>query len=134
MSLLRLAPACLLIALVSEPRARLTSRGVRAAPTSDSARVPALWSACLASRAGAQSSHSASPSAEWLESEQRAWPVYDLAGFYLPTDAVPETISISRVGLPDSLGGDAFRIRTRFKIGAPAGSPNVWMTTVYSRR
>jgi len=63
------------------------------------------------------------PSALWSAAEQRRWPTYELAGFYLRDDAVPEILAIDPVG-------DTFRITTAFHVTAPP--PVTWWTDVTS--
>jgi hypothetical protein len=122
------ASALVLSALAGEaaPQAAAPAR------STDSLAVAKLWRDYLATKAGEYSRRAGSPSTHWLASEQRKWRVYDLAEFYLPEGASPETITLDPEHLPDSLGGNAFRIKTRFNVGASASS--FWTTTVYARR
>jgi hypothetical protein len=75
------------------------------------------------------------PSPLWDASEQAQWRMYDLAGFYLPDQAVPEVLSVTPV---NAAVDSAYQIVTRFW---PAGSTTrdsttepVLTMTVYARR
>lgn len=95
----------------------------------DAARAYRTWEAYLGTRMGKFASAAGTPSALWSAAEQRRWPMYNLAEFYLRDDAVPEILAIDPVG-------DAFRITTAFRVNAPP--PVTWWTdvtvTVYAVR
>lgn len=57
------------------------------------------------------------PSSLWVADEQAKWPMYDLAGFYVPEGAVPEVASIRP--LPGSEASD-YEIAVNF-FSAPSG-------------
>jgi hypothetical protein len=105
-------------------------------PTPESERaVRDLWGEYLASKQGRFFANAATPSPRWSAAEQRRWPLYDLAGVFLPDHAVPEVMSVEPVNAEvDS----AYRIVTRFwpEGSAPRDSatvPVLTMTT-YARR
>lgn len=81
------------------------------------AAVRALWADYLQSKQGKFAANAGTPSELWSKTEQRKWPMYDLAGYYLPDGAVPEVMLVS--ALPDAANG-AYEIVTRFR------APNVF--------
>lgn len=97
--------------------------------------VRRTWDEYLASKKGQYGRYAGEPSPLWDEAEQRMWPMYDLAGFYLADGAIPEVLSVTRVG---TRADTAYRIITRFW---PQGTttrdsstaPELTMT-VYARR
>jgi len=97
--------------------------------------VRQLWTEYLASKHGKLASNAGTPSPLWLASEQVRWPMYDLAGFYVPDGAVPQSVRIqpARAG-----GAHAYEIVTRFSPAgsksADSGSAVVLTMTVYGVR
>ena len=106
------------------------------APTPESERaVREVWDQYLASKQGRFASNAGTPSPLWTASEQAKWPMYDLAGFYLPDQAVPEVLTVTPV---DAAVDSAYRTVTRFW---PAGADTrdsaatpALSVTVYARR
>lgn len=106
------------------------------APTRESElAVREVWEEYLASKHGQFAANAGTPSPLWSASEQARWPMYDLAGFYLPDQAVPELLRVTPV---DAAVDSAYQIVTRFW---PAGSTTrdsstkpVLTMTVYARR
>lgn len=103
-------------------------------PASEQA-VRALWEEYLASKQGRFSINAGTPSLQWSPSEQERWPIYDLAGYFLPHGVVPEVVSATPL---NPAADTAYRIVTRFHRadGATAdssGAPAMTMT-VYARR
>lgn len=113
-----------------------TLSGFVGAPAKDSEReVRQLWSEYLASKRGQFASNAGTPSPLWSASEQAQWSMYDLAGFYLPDQSVPEVLTVTPV---NAAVDTAFRIVTRFW---PEGTTKrdssfkpVLTMTVYARR
>jgi hypothetical protein len=110
-------------------------------PTREQAELAAVrrtWSDYLSSKNSRYSANAGTPSPLWLESEQRRWPVYDLAGFYLADGATPEILSITRVSRRNGVSDAEYRIVTLFRSAdAKTTQPNWWteMTvTVYAVR
>lgn len=109
------------------------------APTPGSERAAReVWDEYVASKEGRFAQHAGTPSPLWSASEQERWPMYDLAGFYLPDGAVPEVLSVTPV---DAAVDSAYRIVTRFWPSGPAGAVTrgdsatpVLTMTVYARR
>lgn len=106
------------------------------APTPESERaVRELWDEYLASKQGRFAANATTPSPLWSAAEQKRWPLYDLAGLFLPDNAVPEVLTVTPVNAEvDS----AYQIVTRFwPAGAAtrdsAATPLLTMT-VYARR
>jgi hypothetical protein len=97
--------------------------------------VRRTWDEYLASKKGQYGRYAGEPSPLWDATEQRMWPMYDLAGFYLADGAIPEVLSVTRVG---ARADTAYQIITRFW---PQGTttrdsstvPELTMT-VYARR
>lgn len=81
--------------------------------------VRQLWDAYLRSKEGRFASNAGTPSDLWSRSEQRAWPLYDLAGHYLPDGAVPEVLRVMPIAPDDS---SAFEIVTRFRASAASSA------------
>jgi hypothetical protein len=107
----------------------------RAPTTASALAVRQVWERYLASRNGQFAANAGTPSALWSASEQAQWPMYDLAGFYVPDKSVPDVVSVTPV---DPAVDSAYQIVTRFW---PAGtaprdsSKNPVLTmTVYARR
>ena len=97
--------------------------------------VRRVWDEYLASKSGQFAMNAGKPSPLWSASEQTQWSMYDLAGFYLSDNAVPEVLSVTSV---NAKVDSAYRIVTRFW---PEGTtardsstkPELTMTT-YARR
>jgi len=102
------------------------------------AAVRRTWLDYLASKGGRYSANAGTPSPLWLEIEQRRWPVYDLAGFYLADGATPEILSIARVTRRSGMSDAEYRVVTRFRSGDAKTTPPNWWTdmtvTVYAIR
>lgn len=97
--------------------------------------VRRVWNEYLTSKNGQFAVNAGTPSPLWDASEQAQWRMYDLAGFYLPDQAVPEVLSVTPV---NAAVDSAYQIVTRFW---PAGSTTrdsttepVLTMTVYARR
>jgi hypothetical protein len=114
----------------------VTLSGCVAALTPDSEQVVRqLWNEYLASKGGQFAANAGKPSPLWSAAEQAQWPMYDLAGFYLPDQAVPEVLSVTSV---NATVDSAFQIVTRFWSGGTttrdsSTGPALTMT-VYARR
>ncbi len=97
--------------------------------------VRQIWEEYLASKHGQFAANAGTPSPLWDAEEQAQWPMYDLAGFYLPDQAVPEVLSITPV---DSTDDSTYQITTRFwppGLAARDSSTKPVLTiTVYARR
>lgn len=107
-----------------------------AAPTRDSElAVRRVWDEYLASKNGEFAMNAGKPSPLWSASEQAQWPMYDLAGFYLPDQAIPEVLSVTPV---NPAVDSAYQIVTRFwPEGTTARDSSikpVLTMTVYARR
>jgi hypothetical protein len=112
------------------PRATRTGSG-----QAETATIRQLWTDYVASRRGRFASNAGTPSPLWLASEQARWPMYDLAGFYVPDGAVLQSVTIQ----PTRAGGAlAYEIVSRFSAAgsnlADPESAAVLTTTVYSVR
>lgn len=97
--------------------------------------VRRIWDEYLASKKGQFAANAGMHSPRWSAAEQAQWPMYDLAGFYLPDHAVPEVLGVTPV---NPAVDSAYQIVTRFW---PAGSATrdssakpVLTMTVYARR
>lgn len=103
--------------------------------TASERAVRAVWHEYLTSKQGQFAAQAGTPSPLWNAAEQARWPMYDLAGFYLPDHAVPEVVSITRV---NAAVDTAYQIVTRF--WPPSATPRdssskpVLTMTVYARR
>jgi hypothetical protein len=74
-----------------------------------------VWNAYVASKNGRFAAHAGTRSPHWLGTEQDRWPMYDLAGFYIPDGAVHEVASIRRTERPEE-----YELVARFRgVGEP---------------
>ena len=110
--------------------------GCVGAPTRESERAARdVWDQYLASKQGQFASNAGTPSPLWSAAEQKQWPMYDLAGFYLPDGAVPEVLTVTPV---DAAVDSAYRIVTRFwpagVVTRDSSATPVLTMTVYARR
>lgn len=106
------------------------------APTPESEHaVRDVWNEYLASKNGRFAANASAPSPLWSAAEQKRWPLYDLAGLYLPDHAVPEVLTVAPV---DAAADTAYRIVTRFWPAGGAARDSsatpVLTMTVYARR
>jgi hypothetical protein len=88
-----------------------------------------LWREYLASKQGRFSVNAGTPSTLWLASEQAHWPMYDLAGFYLPDGAVVEDVTLRRTA---SNPRSEYEIVTRFvdkSASTISSTPSARLTT-----
>lgn len=97
--------------------------------------VRQLWNEYLASKHGQFAANAGTPDPRWDAGEQRQWPMYDLAGFYLPDHAIPEVLSVTPV---NASVDSAYAIVTRFwpqgaTVRDSTAQPVLTMT-VYARR
>lgn len=97
--------------------------------------VRRTWDEYLASKKGQYARYAGEPSPLWDATEQRMWPMYDLAGFYLADGAIPEVLSVTPVS---TRADTAYQIVTRFwrrgtttRDSTTAPEPTL---TVYARR
>ena len=94
-----------------------------------------VWQEYLTSKHGQFAANAGTPSPLWSGAEQAQWPMYDLAGFYVPELAVPEVVSVTPV---DSTSDSLYRIVTRFRrdgsSSAGAASEPALTMTVFARR
>lgn len=136
---LRLVVAALLVACA--PAAE-TLRAQSAPVALDTAKLGVnersvfrLWNAYLVSRAGKRAQGTDIPSPYWLLSEQKRWPVYDMAASYLDDDAEPQIVSVARAS---AQADSVYRIVTRFYPRGRKPTEDLWrnaMTvTVYAVR
>lgn len=107
-----------------------------AAPTKASElAVRRVWDEYLVSRKGQFAANAGTPSPLWSAPEQAQWPMYDLAGFYLPDQAVPEVLSVTAV---NAAVDSAYQIVTRFwpdgTTPRDSSTRPVLTITVYARR
>lgn len=92
----------------------------------------ALWGEYLASKHGRFAMNAGAPSPQWSAAEQERWPVYDLAGNFLPDGVVPDEPTVTPV---NAQVDSAYRIVTRFRRATTDSSRTGVMTiTVYARR
>lgn len=97
--------------------------------------VRRVWDEYLASKNGQFALNAGKPSPLWSATEQAQWPMYDLAGFYLPDQAVPEVLSVTPV---NAAVDSAYQIVTRFwpegTTTRDSSTKPVLTMTVYARR
>ena len=93
----------------------------------DSAVVRATWLAYLATGRNSAPRGGDRHSPFWVEDEQRRWPVYDLAAFYLSSTAVASiTIDVPK----NDYSGASFRVITRYRRDTSTqGAPSAELTT-----
>ncbi|WP_373059699.1 hypothetical protein [Gemmatimonas sp.] len=94
-----------------------------------------MWDEYLASKRGQFAVNAGKPSPLWNASEQAQWPMYDLAGFYLPDQAIPEVLSVTPV---NAAVDSAYQIVTRFwpegTTTRDSATKSALTMTVYARR
>ena len=94
-----------------------------------------VWAEYLASKSGQFATNAGKPSTHWSVAEQAQWPMYDLAGFYLPDQAIPEVLSVTPV---DAAVDSAYQLVTRFwpqgTTTRDSSTKPVLTMTVYARR
>ncbi|MDQ8153835.1 MAG: hypothetical protein P3B98_04150 [Gemmatimonadota bacterium] len=94
-----------------------------------------VWSEYLASKRGQFATNARTPSPLWDATEQATWPMYDLAGFYLPDHAIPEVLSVTPV---NASVDSAYQIVTRFwpkgSAARDAAAKPALTMSVYARR
>ncbi len=110
--------------------------GCVSAPTHASEQaVRQVWDEYLASKRGQFAVNAGKPSPLWNASEQAQWPMYDLAGFYLPDQAIPEVLSVTPV---NAAVDSAYQIVTRFwpegTTTRDSATKSALTMTVYARR
>ena len=97
--------------------------------------VRQVWAEYLASRNGQFAANAGKSSPLWTAFEQAQWPMYDLAGFYVPDQSVPEVLRVTPV---DAAVDSAYQIVTRFWPASPtprdSSTKPVLTMTVYARR
>lgn len=107
----------------------------RAASRASELAVRQVWDEYLASKNGRFAANAGTPTPLWSASEQAQWPMYDLAGFYLPDQSVPEVLSVTPV---NAAVDSAYQIVTRFWAASPtprdSSTKPVLTMTVYARR
>ena len=111
------------LAVASVAAQPVRSRVEIATLSANAIRAYRTWESYLVSKSGKWSRAAGAPSVYWSAAEQRRWPTYDLAGFYLRDDAVPEILAIDLVNTP---GDSVFRITTAFRLNA--APPATWWT------
>jgi len=87
-----------------------------------------VWNAYIASKHGRFAANAGARSALWISTEQERWPMFDLAGFYIPDGAVHRVESIRRTGR-----GEEYELVARFR-GAGARDSLAMTVTVYGVR
>lgn len=120
------------VALRALPRRSASDVGYLAPIGTREETIARFWAAYLDSKHGRVAANATTRSAFWNRTEQDSWPMYDLAGYYVPDNAVPRVTAIRKAS------GGEFEIVTRF---LPAGSspmdstvaPSI-TTTVYAVR
>jgi hypothetical protein len=107
----------------------------RTSPAESEREVRKVWDEYLASKRGQFAANAGTPSSLWSATEQAQWPMYDLAGFYLPDHAVPEVLRVSRVSAATD---SAWQIVTQFWPRSPTPRDSsvkpVLTMTVFARR
>lgn len=97
--------------------------------------VRQIWDEYLASKNGQFAAKAGTPSSLWSATEQAQWRMYDLAGFYLPDQAVPEVLRVTRV---DPAVDSAYQIVTQFWSQGPtlrdSSTKPVLTMSVFARR
>lgn len=105
----------LMPALFARPAAAQSGSATGTTETS----IRQVWKAYVDSKKGQFAAKAGTRSTLWLSSEQDRWPMFDLAGFYIPDGAVAEVQSIRRAQSPDE-----YEIVALFRAsGSPAPPP-----------
>ena len=107
----------------------------RARTSASELTVRQIWDEYLASKNGHFAANAGTPSSLWSAAEQAQWRMYDLAGFYLPDQAVPEVLRVTPV---DPAVDSAYQIVTQFWPQSPtprdSSTKPVLTMTVFARR
>jgi len=90
----------------------LASSVASCAGESSEIAIGRLWDEYLRSKRGQFAANAGTPSDLWTGADQAKWPMYDLAGFYLPDGAVPEVVRIAPV---EPAVDDTYEVVTRFR-------------------
>ncbi len=107
-----------LLVVASRPLpAQTPERWREPASTRPEAQVYRAWTTYYESKGQKLRLGAGSPSPYWVADEQAKWPMYHLAGFYTPDDAIAEVANISP--LPGGAGTD-YEIAVRF-LNPPSG-------------
>lgn len=72
-----------------------------------------VWQEYIRSKEGRLALNAGAPSSYWVAEEQANWPMYDLAGFYVPEGTTPEVITIRPAASADA---PEYEIVTRFTV------------------
>jgi hypothetical protein len=82
-----------------------------------------VWNAYIASKQGRFAANAGTRSTLWISSEQDRWPMFDLAGFYLPDGAVNDVESIRRTG-----NANEYELVARFRSAGQRNSDAMTVT------
>lgn len=94
--------------------------------TAPEAAVFRTWQEYLRSKPGGLAVNARTPSPLWVPDEQAKWPIYDLAGFYVPDGTIPEVIAVrpaSPAKSPKSPKSPEYEIVIRFFVPDSTGAP-----------
>jgi len=93
--------------------------------TTPEAAVFRTWQEYIRSKGGRLAVNAGTPSSLWTADEQAKWPMYDLAGFYVPDGSVPEVVSIRPAEHGKSV---EYEVVTRFLALDSTGTPRPVLT------
>jgi len=83
------------------------------------------WQEYIRSKRGGLAVNASTPSPLWAADEQAKWPMYDLAGFYVPDGSVSEVVSIHPA---EHTRSSEYEVVTRFLLSGSTGTPRTVLT------
>ncbi|MGH7523237.1 MAG: hypothetical protein ACREK8_02930 [Gemmatimonadales bacterium] len=86
-----------------------------------------MWQAYFQSKGGDLAGNAGTSSTLWVPDEQAKWPLYDLAGFYVPAGALPEVVNIRMI---HGTATPAYEITVRFSSAVATGTPGSGRTVL----
>ena len=112
---------------VPAPPARSNSTPAWQDPTSTApeAAIYATWQEYIRSKRGGLAVNARTASPLWVPDEQAKWPLYDLAGFYVPDGSIPEVVSIRPAGPARTT---EYEVVTRFLVSDSTGARHTALT------
>jgi hypothetical protein len=115
------------VCAVASARAQASHQPLDTAGLSADARaVYRTWRAYSAAKVGRYSTAAGERSPYWSAEDQKRWLIYDLAGFYLSDDAVPEPIAVE----PTDAAGRENRVVARFRSPTAVATGDSWRASM----
>lgn len=97
--------------------------------TTPEAAIYRTWQEYIRSKGGRLAVNAGTPSPLWAADEQAKWPMYDLAGFYVPDGSISEVASIRPAKHGKSV---EYEVVTRFLVSDSTGTRPALTMAVYA--